>query len=125
MFEIDLPPSNSSQNQSSSDSPNGLLVELWNKGVIWDTIIGYVWIPLQKIPGYMTQNESGIVAKNNGSHPDSILPHAPTWFNVDAELSLGANGTDVKGTKLTTGHKIFLDIRFESNLDGESVTNQI
>ncbi|XP_063726066.1 protein unc-13 homolog B-like isoform X3 [Symsagittifera roscoffensis] len=117
MFEIDLPPSNSSQNQSSSDSPNGLLVELWNKGVIWDTIIGYVWIPLQKIPGYMTQNESGIVAKNNGSHPDSILPHAPTWFNVDAELSLGANGTDVKGTKLTTGHKIFLDIRFESNLD--------
>ncbi|XP_075248852.1 protein unc-13 homolog B-like isoform X3 [Convolutriloba macropyga] len=128
MFEIGLPASgykNPSNVPNQTDVPNGLLVELWNKGVIWDTIIGYVWIPLSKVPGYhMAQIDGAVKNNNNGPHSASN-PVGPTWFNVDAELSLEANGTDVKGTKLTTGHKVFLDVRFENSLDdlNEDVPN--
>lgn len=27
----------------------GLMVEVWNKGLIWDTMVGTVWIPLRTI----------------------------------------------------------------------------
>lgn len=27
----------------------GLTVEVWNKGLIWDTMVGTVWIPLRTI----------------------------------------------------------------------------
>lgn len=27
----------------------GLTVEVWNKGLIWDTMVGTVWIPLHSI----------------------------------------------------------------------------
>lgn len=27
----------------------GLTVEVWNKGLIWDTMVGMVWIPLRTI----------------------------------------------------------------------------
>ncbi|MBN3293071.1 UN13A protein, partial [Polypterus senegalus] len=27
----------------------GLTVEVWNKGLIWDSIVGTAWIPLQDI----------------------------------------------------------------------------
>lgn len=27
----------------------GLVVELWNKGLIWDTMVGTAWIPLDTI----------------------------------------------------------------------------
>lgn len=27
----------------------GLIVEVWNKGLIWDTMVGTVWIPLRSI----------------------------------------------------------------------------
>ena len=33
----------------SGDQESGLVVELWNKGLIWDTMIGTSWIPLETI----------------------------------------------------------------------------
>lgn len=27
----------------------GLIVEVWNKGLIWDTMVGTAWIPLKNI----------------------------------------------------------------------------
>lgn len=27
----------------------GLIVEVWNKGLIWDTMLGTAWIPLKSI----------------------------------------------------------------------------
>ena len=27
----------------------GLIVEVWNKGLIWDTMVGTVWVPLHNI----------------------------------------------------------------------------
>lgn len=27
----------------------GLTVEVWNKGLIWDTMVGTLWIPLRSI----------------------------------------------------------------------------
>ena len=85
--------------------------------MIWDTILGYVWLPLSKLAeldSAKLSNSSKLV------HPSSSKNSiAGTWFNIDAELALGPNGSDVKGTKLTTGHKLLLDVRFENCLDGK------
>lgn len=27
----------------------GLIVEVWNKGLIWDTMVGTAWIPLKSV----------------------------------------------------------------------------
>lgn len=35
----------------------GLTVEVWNKGLIWDTMVGTVWIPLHSI---RQSNEVGL-----------------------------------------------------------------
>lgn len=40
------------QHSSSSETNRldlGLTVEVWNKGLIWDTMVGTVWIPLRTI----------------------------------------------------------------------------
>lgn len=47
----------------------GLTVEVWNKGLIWDTMVGTVWIPLQTI---RQSNEVGSQA-----HP------SPRWILRD------------------------------------------
>lgn len=39
------PPSHSEINRLDL----GLTVEVWNKGLIWDTMVGTVWIPLRTI----------------------------------------------------------------------------
>lgn len=31
------------------DFDTGLLIEVWDKGMLWDKTIGYFWEPLQKI----------------------------------------------------------------------------
>lgn len=38
----------------------GLTVEVWNKGLIWDTMVGTVWIPLRTI---RQSNEVGSQAR--------------------------------------------------------------
>ncbi len=114
MFDIAEPP------YRSGAAEPGLLVELWNKGVIWDTIIGYVWVPLDKIAGFDLMMQAFNRGVNPNQHNKTNGTSGGTWFNIDAELSLGPDGTDVKGTKLTTGHKIFLDSHFESALEGQS-----
>uniref|UniRef100_A0A673Y0U9 Protein unc-13 homolog B-like n=1 Tax=Salmo trutta TaxID=8032 RepID=A0A673Y0U9_SALTR len=70
----------------------GLIVEVWNKGLIWDTMLGTAWIPLKSI----RQSEE----EGSGE-----------WTFLDAEVLMKAD--EIYGTKNPTPHRLLLDTRFE------------
>ncbi|XP_053149036.1 protein unc-13 homolog A-like isoform X3 [Hemicordylus capensis] len=74
----------------------GLTVEVWNKGLIWDTMVGTVWIPLRTI---RQSNEEG----------------PGEWLTLDSHVIMTDN--EISGTKDPTFHRILLDTRFELPLD--------
>ncbi|KAL0966413.1 hypothetical protein UPYG_G00295020 [Umbra pygmaea] len=74
----------------------GLTVEVWNKGLIWDTMVGTVWIPLHSI---RQSNEEG----------------PGEWLILDSQVIMADN--DICGTKDPTLHQVLLDTRFELPLD--------
>ncbi|XP_023195683.1 protein unc-13 homolog A-like isoform X9 [Xiphophorus maculatus] len=74
----------------------GLTVEVWNKGLIWDTMVGTVWIPLQSI---RQSNEEG----------------PGQWLTLDSNVIMAEN--EICGTKDPTFHRLLLDTRFELPLD--------
>uniref|UniRef100_H2T308 Unc-13 homolog A n=1 Tax=Takifugu rubripes TaxID=31033 RepID=H2T308_TAKRU len=74
----------------------GLTVEVWNKGLIWDTMVGTVWIPLRSI---RQSNEEG----------------PGEWLTLDSQVIMNEN--EICGTKDPTLHVLLLDTRFELPLD--------
>eukprot|EP00066_Takifugu_rubripes_P014027 XP_011603293.1 PREDICTED: protein unc-13 homolog B isoform X1 [Takifugu rubripes] len=70
----------------------GLIVEVWNKGLIWDTMVGTAWIPLKSV----RQSEE----EGSGD-----------WIFLDAEVLMKAD--EIYGTKNPTPHRLLLDTRFE------------
>ncbi|XP_077352993.1 uncharacterized protein unc13bb isoform X3 [Festucalex cinctus] len=74
----------------------GLIVEVWNKGLIWDTMVGTAWIPLKRIQ----QSEE----EGQGE-----------WLFLDAEVLIKAD--EIYGTKNPTPHRLLLDTRFELPFD--------
>ncbi|XP_058419421.1 protein unc-13 homolog A [Diceros bicornis minor] len=74
----------------------GLTVEVWNKGLIWDTMVGTVWIPLRTI---RQSNEEG----------------PGEWLTLDSQVVMA--DSEICGTKDPTFHRILLDTRFELPLD--------
>ncbi|KAA0718506.1 Protein unc-13 -like protein A [Triplophysa tibetana] len=70
----------------------GLSVEVWNKGLIWDTMVGTVWIPLRSI---RQSNEEG----------------PGEWLTLDSQAIMADN--EICGTKDPTFHRVLLDSRFE------------
>ncbi|MBN3324157.1 UN13B protein, partial [Atractosteus spatula] len=74
----------------------GLIVEVWNKGLIWDTMVGTVWIPLHSI---RQSDEEG----------------PGEWAALDAEVLMKED--EIYGTKSPTPHRILLDTRFELPFD--------
>uniref|UniRef100_A0A670J881 Unc-13 homolog B n=1 Tax=Podarcis muralis TaxID=64176 RepID=A0A670J881_PODMU len=70
----------------------GLIVEVWNKGLIWDTMVGTAWIELKAI---RQSDEEG----------------PGEWSTLEAEVLM--KGHEVCGTKNPTPHQILLDTRFE------------
>lgn len=74
----------------------GLTVEVWNKGLIWDTMVGTVWIPLHDI---RQSNEEG----------------PGEWLTLDSQVIMTDN--EICGTKEPTLHLVLLDTRFELPLD--------
>ncbi|XP_061776924.1 protein unc-13 homolog A-like [Nerophis ophidion] len=74
----------------------GLTVEVWNKGLIWDTMVGTVWIPLHSI---RQSNEEG----------------PGQWLTLDSQVIMADN--EICGTKDPTLHLVLLDTRFELPLD--------
>ncbi|XP_078240314.1 uncharacterized protein LOC140705024 isoform X2 [Pogona vitticeps] len=74
----------------------GLIVEVWNKGLIWDTMVGTAWIALKAI---RQSDEEG----------------PGEWSTLEAEVLM--KGHEVCGTKNPTPHQILLDTRFELPFD--------
>ncbi|XP_044189371.1 protein unc-13 homolog B-like isoform X2 [Thunnus albacares] len=74
----------------------GLIVEVWNKGLIWDTMVGTSLIPLKSI----RQSEE----EGSGE-----------WIFMDAEVLMKAD--EIYGTKNPTPHRVLLDTRFELPFD--------
>uniref|UniRef100_A0A8C5LLV8 Uncharacterized protein n=1 Tax=Leptobrachium leishanense TaxID=445787 RepID=A0A8C5LLV8_9ANUR len=74
----------------------GLIVEMWNKGLIWDTMVGTVWIPLQTI---RQSDEEG----------------PGEWAALESEVLM--KDDEICGTRNPTVHKILLDARFELPFD--------
>ncbi|KAL1251304.1 hypothetical protein QQF64_019100 [Cirrhinus molitorella] len=74
----------------------GLTVEVWNKGLIWDTMVGTLWIPLRNI---RQSNEEG----------------PGQWLTLDSQVIMAEN--EICGTKDPTFHRVLLDTRFELPLD--------
>uniref|UniRef100_A0A3Q2G642 Unc-13 homolog B n=1 Tax=Cyprinodon variegatus TaxID=28743 RepID=A0A3Q2G642_CYPVA len=74
----------------------GLIVEVWDKGLIWDTMVGTAWIPLKTI----RQSEE----EGSGE-----------WIFLDAEVLMKAD--EIYGTKNPTPHRVLLDTRFELPFD--------
>uniref|UniRef100_A0AAQ4PPZ9 Unc-13 homolog A (C. elegans) n=1 Tax=Gasterosteus aculeatus aculeatus TaxID=481459 RepID=A0AAQ4PPZ9_GASAC len=70
----------------------GLTVEVWNKGLIWDTMVGTLWIPLSNI---RQSNEDG----------------PGQWLTLDSNAIMAEN--EICGTKDPTFHRLLLDTRFE------------
>ncbi|KAL4710990.1 hypothetical protein ACJJTC_017955, partial [Scirpophaga incertulas] len=77
----------------------GLLVEVWNKGVIWDRAIGYHYLPLTTV-AYNEQECGG------------------RWIELEAQLMM--RGSAVVGTTGPTGHVLLLDCRFEPPFEYKS-----
>uniref|UniRef100_A0A4W4F6T7 Unc-13 homolog Ba (C. elegans) n=1 Tax=Electrophorus electricus TaxID=8005 RepID=A0A4W4F6T7_ELEEL len=74
----------------------GLVVELWNKGLIWDTLVGTAWIPLHTV---CQSDEEG----------------CGEWISLDSEVLMKAD--EICGTKNPTPHQVLLDTRFELPFD--------
>uniref|UniRef100_A0A665WTZ3 Unc-13 homolog A (C. elegans) n=1 Tax=Echeneis naucrates TaxID=173247 RepID=A0A665WTZ3_ECHNA len=74
----------------------GLTVEVWNKGLIWDTMVGTLWIPLHSI---RQSNEEG----------------PGQWLTLDSNVIMAES--EICGTKDPTFHRLLLDTRFELPLD--------
>ncbi|XP_066469585.1 protein unc-13 homolog B-like [Tiliqua scincoides] len=74
----------------------GLIVEVWNKGLIWDTMVGTAWIELKAV---RQSDEEG----------------PGEWSTLEAEVLM--KNHEVCGTKNPTPHKILLDTRFELPFD--------
>ncbi|XP_053898596.1 protein unc-13 homolog A-like [Malaclemys terrapin pileata] len=74
-----------------SDVEKGFVVELWKKGLIWDKLLGTLWIPLTTVE-YATDEGSG------------------AWWILHSEVI--KNGNEICGTKTPTRHEILLDVYF-------------
>uniref|UniRef100_A0A7E4UU22 C2 domain-containing protein n=1 Tax=Panagrellus redivivus TaxID=6233 RepID=A0A7E4UU22_PANRE len=77
----------------------GLMLELWNKGVLWDKLIGVHYIPLTGV-----------------QYSATVGPGK--WLQIDQDL-VTKNGLTV-GTANPTGHSVLVDIRFELPFDAQS-----
>ncbi|XP_067124975.1 protein unc-13 homolog B isoform X3 [Centruroides vittatus] len=74
----------------------GLIIEVWNKGMLWDKLLGTQWLPLRLI---QFSNEVG----------------EGEWLSLDAELVV--ENREVVGTKIPTGHSILIEAHFELPYD--------
>ncbi|XP_073424503.1 protein unc-13 homolog B-like [Dendrobates tinctorius] len=80
-----------------NDTQSGLLVQVWKCGWLRDSLLGNVWIPLEKIKH----------ATNEGSGE---------WWTLYSEVL--TNKDEISEIKSPTLHKILLDVFFAEPFDG-------
>ncbi|EFO92850.1 hypothetical protein CRE_22666 [Caenorhabditis remanei] len=83
---------------------DGMVLELWAKGVLWDKLIGVHYMPLSEVK-YSNAAGSG------------------QWLQMDHELET-RNGQTV-GTRGPTGHNLLADVRFELPFDAQGCDEDI
>uniref|UniRef100_A0A8C4KCI5 Unc-13 homolog C n=2 Tax=Dromaius novaehollandiae TaxID=8790 RepID=A0A8C4KCI5_DRONO len=74
-----------------SADEKGFIIELWKKGLLWDSILGVLWIPLATV-----------------EHATDEGPGA--WWTLHSEVV--KSGNEIHGTKTPTSHEILLDVYF-------------
>ncbi|XP_054071031.1 protein unc-13 homolog C isoform X3 [Rissa tridactyla] len=74
----------------------GFIIELWKKGLLWDSILGVLWIPLATVE-HATDEGPG------------------SWMTLHSEVI--KNGNEIQGTKTPTSHEILLDVYFALPFD--------
>ncbi|XP_071611251.1 protein unc-13 homolog A-like [Heliangelus exortis] len=74
----------------------GFIIELWKKGLLWDSILGVLWIPLATVE-HATDEGPG------------------SWWRLHSEVI--KNGSEIQGTKTPTSHEILLDVYFALPFD--------
>lgn len=90
----------------------GLLVELWNKGSLWNKLLGCVWITLDSViyrPTAEQQSEEGALAGN----PDGYLQG--TWYFLDTDV-LYDDRNRILGTARSTEHMLLISCHFEPSI---------
>lgn len=70
----------------------GLSIELWKKGLLWDTLLGVAWIPLLKVPHCNEEGEG-------------------VWYTLDHDVDVRDGETC--GTRNKTENAVMCDVRFE------------
>ncbi|EPY78590.1 hypothetical protein CB1_001041009 [Camelus ferus] len=112
----------------------GLSVEVWNKGLIWDTMVGTVWIALKTIrqsdewTGRELSTVKLLFTKGGEQKPHTAEEGGDSrvfaylgnegpgeWSTLEAETLM--KDDEICGTKNPTPHKILLDTRFELPFD--------
>ncbi|XP_019474933.1 protein unc-13 homolog A-like isoform X2 [Meleagris gallopavo] len=83
MFEIDA-------------GEKGFTVELWKKGLLWDSMLGVLWIPLSSV-----------------EHATDEGPGA--WWTLYSKVI--KNGIEIQGTRMPTSHELLLDVYFAIPFD--------
>ncbi|XP_009679703.1 protein unc-13 homolog A [Struthio camelus] len=79
-----------------SADEKGFILELWKKGLLWDSILGILWIPLATV-----------------EHATDEGPGA--WWTLHSEVI--KSGSKIYGTKTPTSHQILLDVYFALPFD--------
>ncbi|CAL1285882.1 unnamed protein product, partial [Larinioides sclopetarius] len=81
----------------------GLIIEVWNKGMLWDKLLGLQWLPLTRIK-YTNEMGEG------------------QWLSLDQELVM--QDGEIVGTKVPTGHSLLLEAHFELPCDIEDLEEE-
>lgn len=105
-----------------------LVVELWNKGMLWDKLVGCALIPLQ-VSVRLTEcfcralSFRSLAAESISSKRPSFSstqqgiqysaePSEGVWLTLDAEFINSTDGHP-QGTKTPTGHQMLIEAHFE------------
>jgi hypothetical protein len=78
----------------------GLTIELWNRGILWDNLLGLHWLPLVNV------NHSNV--DHDQSNEVSI--------SLDSELCL--RDGKIIGTQIATGHKMLISAKIDLSAAG-------
>uniref|UniRef100_A0A8B9CUE4 Unc-13 homolog C n=1 Tax=Anser brachyrhynchus TaxID=132585 RepID=A0A8B9CUE4_9AVES len=74
-----------------SADEKGFTIELWKKGLLWDSILGILWIPLVSYRIFFQEGPGA-------------------WWTLHSEII--KNGSEIQGTRTPTSHEILLDVYF-------------
>lgn len=92
---------------NSGFNSSGLVIELWNRGMSWDKLLGLYWISLNQL---LTNNNTN--NNNNDRHDISTNISQSLCLTLDSELLIKDN-LNIIGTKNPTNHVIYIDLRIE------------